>query len=58
MSQFEQVDIITAEIIRSSIVAASDEMAKTLVRTAYNPVLYDIKDFGVAVLSATGELWS
>jgi N-methylhydantoinase B len=52
------LDVITTEIIRSALVAASDEMAKTLIRTACNPVLDDVKDFGVALLSSEGELWS
>ncbi|QIB66112.1 hydantoinase B/oxoprolinase family protein [Kineobactrum salinum] len=58
MNTVAEIDIITTEIIRSGLVAASEEMAKTLVRTAFNPVLYDIKDFGMALISAEGELWS
>lgn len=46
------------EIIRNALVSAAEEMSETLVQTAYSPLLYDIKDFGVTILSARGEMWS
>lgn len=42
------LDIITAEVIRNGVVAAAREMGTTLVRTAYNPLLYEVQDFGLA----------
>ncbi|MGW6455168.1 hydantoinase B/oxoprolinase family protein [Streptomyces sp. NPDC055078] len=52
------VDLVTAEIIRNGLVAAAQEMNSTLVRTAYNPLLFEVKDFGIAITSARGELWA
>lgn len=46
------------EIIRNALVSSAEEMSETIIRTAYNPLLYDIKDFGVTILSARGELWA
>lgn len=47
-----------AEIIRNALVSTADEMSATIVQTAYSPLLYDIKDFGVTILSARGEMWA
>lgn len=46
------------EIIRNALVSAAEEMSETIVQTAYSPLLYDIKDFGVTILSARGEMWA
>ena len=51
-------DIVTAEVIRNAVIAAAQEMSSTLVRTAYNPLLYDVQDFGLAIISAEGETWA
>lgn len=48
----------TMEIIRNALVSAAEEMSDTIVRTAHNPLLYDIKDFGVTILSPRGEMWA
>jgi N-methylhydantoinase B len=39
-------------------VSATGEMADTLVRTAYSSLLYDDKDFGAAIMSASGDMWA
>lgn len=52
------VNIITAEVIRNGVLAAAHEMGTTLVRTAYNPLLYDVQDFGLAIISPQGETWA
>src|SRR5579872_6809349 len=52
------VDIVTAEIIRNALTAAAAEMSKTLVRTAYNPLLYEVQDFGLGIVSLDGHLWA
>jgi N-methylhydantoinase B len=54
----ESVNVVTAEIIRNALTAAALEMNKTLVRTAYNPLLYEVQDFGLGIISSTGELWA
>ncbi|MCA0345570.1 MAG: hydantoinase B/oxoprolinase family protein [Actinobacteria bacterium] len=54
----EQLTPARIEIIRNALVSAAGEMSETLVQTAYSPLLYDIKDFGVTILSARGEMWA
>ncbi|WP_226357177.1 hydantoinase B/oxoprolinase family protein [Pseudonocardia sp. ICBG601] len=51
-------DPVVTEIIANSMVATAHEMNNIVVRTAFNPLLYDTKDFAVAVLSPDGELWA
>jgi N-methylhydantoinase B len=46
------VDPITTEIIRSAFRAAADEMNATLIRSAYTPIIYEMKDCSVALLDA------
>lgn len=52
------VDPVKAEITRNALVSAAREMHDTLVRSAYNPLIFDVKDFGVTILSADGDLWA
>jgi N-methylhydantoinase B len=51
-----ETDPITAEVIRSALVGAAEEMKLTLVRTAYNPLIYEVHDFATALISAKGEM--
>lgn len=44
------VDPITTEIIRSALNSAADEMNNTLIRSAYTPVIYEMKDCAVGLL--------
>ena len=46
------IDPITTEIIRSAFNAAADEMNATLIRSAYTPIIYEMKDCSVALLDA------
>lgn len=50
------VDPITTQVIRSALVAAADEMHVSIVKTAYNPLIYEIQDFAVALLTPRGEM--
>lgn len=43
------VDPVTVEIIRNALVAAADEMSVNLGRSAYTPVIYEMKDYSVAL---------
>jgi len=52
------LDVVTAEIIRNGLTSAALEMNKTLVRTAYNPLLYEVQDFGLGLVSREGLLWA
>ncbi|KAB8188394.1 hypothetical protein FH608_043910 [Nonomuraea phyllanthi] len=51
-------DPVKAEIARNALVSAAREMHDTLIRSAYNPLIFDVKDFGVTILSADGDLWA
>lgn len=53
-----QIDVVTAEVLRNAVVVAAEEMSSTLVRTAHNPLLYDVQDFGLGILSPEGECWA
>ncbi|MBK1787278.1 hydantoinase B/oxoprolinase family protein [Prauserella cavernicola] len=57
-TQSTGTDPVTREVIGSALVTTAHEMNNIIVRTAFNPLLYDTKDFAVAVLSPTGELWA
>ena len=50
------IDPITTQVIRNALVAAAKEMQTTLVKTAHNPLIYEVQDFGVAMTNAQGEL--
>jgi N-methylhydantoinase B len=43
------IDGATAEVIRSYLGAAAEEMRATLIRTAFNPVIYEVLDFGISI---------
>ncbi|MCW2963259.1 MAG: hypothetical protein JWO17_511 [Actinomycetia bacterium] len=45
-----QVDPITTEIIRNAFLSAAEEMNATLIRSAYNAIIYEAKDCSVALL--------
>ena len=49
------VDPITAEIVRSALVAITDEMKTNLMRTAYNMIIYEALDFTVGLFDAEGN---
>lgn len=51
-------DPVTTEVIRNGLAAAALEMNRALVRTAYNPLLYEVQDFGLGIVSADGRLWA
>ena len=43
------VDAATVEVIRHYLVSAATEMERTLVRTAYTTIIYEINDFGLTI---------
>jgi N-methylhydantoinase B len=45
-----RADAITTEIIRNAFIAAAEEMSATLIRSAYNTVISEMKDCSVALL--------
>ena len=50
------LDGATVEVVRSYLVAAAEEMRTTLVRTAFNPVIYEVLDFGLSIYDENAEL--
>jgi N-methylhydantoinase B len=49
------VDPITTEVIRSALVAITDEMKTNLMRTAYNMIIYESLDYTVGLFDADGN---
>lgn len=45
----KNVDPITVEVIRSYLVSAAQEMKRTMQRTSYNTIIYEILDFAVSL---------
>jgi N-methylhydantoinase B len=43
------VDPATVEVIRNTFTSAANQMQRTLVRTSYNTIIYEILDFGISV---------
>jgi N-methylhydantoinase B len=50
------LDSITVEVIRHSILASAQEMARNLCRTAYNTVVYEIHDYGIGIHDSEGNV--
>ena len=46
------LDGAQVEVVRSYLVSAAEEMRATLVRTAFNPVIYEVLDFGISMYDA------
>jgi len=49
MTNVPAADPATAEVIRHYLASAATEMERTLVRTAYSTVIYEINDFGLSI---------
>jgi hypothetical protein len=43
------LDGATVEVIRNYVVSVAEQMRRTLVRAAFNPVIYDVLDFGISM---------
>ncbi|QHC60165.1 hydantoinase B/oxoprolinase family protein [Rathayibacter sp. VKM Ac-2760] len=52
----ETLNGATVEVVRSYLLAAADEMRTTLIRTAFNPVIYEVFDFGISLYDENAEL--
>ncbi|SDS80345.1 hydantoinase B/oxoprolinase family protein [Microterricola viridarii] len=49
-------DAVTTEIIRHGLLAAAEEIARNLCRTAYNTVVYEIHDYGIGLHDVNGDV--
>jgi N-methylhydantoinase B len=50
------VDPITVEVIRNALNSAADEMGVNLARSSYSPIIYEMKDYSVALFNPRCEL--
>ncbi|MCL4295451.1 MAG: hydantoinase B/oxoprolinase family protein [Anaerolineae bacterium] len=50
------VDPVTTEIIRNAFLAAAEDMRSTLWRSAFSPVIYEMKDCSVALFDEQAQL--
>lgn len=50
------VDPATVEVVRNYLTSAATEMQRTLIRTAYNTIIYEILDFGISMYDADKNL--
>ena len=49
-------DAATVEVVRNYLVSAANEMQRTLIRTAYNTIVYEILDFGLSMYDSEFNL--
>ena len=50
------VDPITRQVIRNALGAAAREMQTALVKTAHNPLIYEVQDFGLVLTNRLGQM--
>ena len=50
------MDSATIGVIHSHLCSAAEEMRRTLIRTAFSPVIYEVLDFGISIYSSDLEL--
>jgi N-methylhydantoinase B len=46
------LDGAQVEVVRSYLLSAAEEMRATLIRTSFNPVIYEVHDFGLSLYDA------
>lgn len=51
-------DPVTNSIVRNALVAITEEMKSNLMRTAYNPIIYEALDFTVGLFNEAGDTLS
>ncbi|MFL5001086.1 MAG: hydantoinase B/oxoprolinase family protein, partial [Xanthobacteraceae bacterium] len=50
------LDPVTLEVLRNALPAVANEMAADLQRTSYNMMIYEVRDYCMALLNTKGEL--
>jgi N-methylhydantoinase B len=50
------VDPVTVEVVRNAFVAYADEMATVLCRTAYNMMIFEVRDYCVGICDPNGAI--
>jgi len=50
------VNPITLEVVRNALIAYADEMASVLCRTAYNMMIFEVRDYCVGIVDPEGQI--
>ena len=50
-----RVDPVTVEVIRNAFISIASQMNNNLARSAYTPIIYEMKDCSVGLFGANGE---
>lgn len=50
------LDPITLEVIRHGLISAANQIDANITRTAFNPYIYEYKDYAVGLVDADGNL--
>ncbi len=50
------IDPSIVEVVRNYLISAAEEMRATLIRTACNPVIYEVLDFGISIYDGNLDL--
>ena len=58
MTAHPTLDGATVEVIRHHLNSTAEQMRRTLVRTAFNPVIYEVLDFGISMYDRDRRLIS
>lgn len=53
-----QINPITVEVVRNAIVAYGDEMAHVLAKSAYNMMIYEVRDYCCGLIDTRGRMIS
>lgn len=54
----KRTDPITVEVVRNAVVAYADEMGDALCKSAYNMMIYEVRDFCCGLLDTSGRMIS
>src|SRR5574341_193428 len=52
----KKLDPITVEVIHNYFLSAAKEMERNLMRTSYNTIIYEIRDFGLGIYDSQFRL--
>src|SRR6185312_15077674 len=55
-ASIKMTDPITTEIIRNALMSAAQDMNANLIRSAYSPVIYEMKDCSVGIFDRDANL--
>ena len=58
MNTVKEADPITVEVVRNAVVAYADEMADVLCKSAYNMMIYEVRDYCCGLLDTSGRMIS